>query len=500
MASSREPAVTGSIAPSTSANNSNKEYNLILVKGRGKKRKYNRKHARLVSPRVNKGGWVSVQVQGGEQNISWRSKAWKVTKVNCNLEDLPDECLVRIFSFLGAGEHIVDTSNEALQRNFSEDHLEQMENWSVAFVDTKFSLKEAVQLHKTMALLSKRFHRLSIRCLPSILGHLDADFTGYLYPWYQYTPWLTSNKLCLRSLKLSSEAWQDCAILLYILEKCNVTRMTSLVGCFQSFGPNPRRAHKWTLVDWAHQQVFRSSSIIQVGENSHCSPVTLETLKSKAADLGLRDLYDYQVDTRGEFHDAIARLCPALTNLKLIHELGNHVDPNISRGDLFRKTTVLQLKLVLCVAADEIDLHLLPGDDTKGLYSTISVSEVVSAFPNLKVLQVANSNHEYIHGTLFQLASTSLQQIDWRDAGKQNWITRCQCPSLYRLLCLSDCCGNGVVPRTHGPNVHREDYRSCAGEYLAGNTRFDVTLQWDGGIVLEGIDVPDSCIVSLQHV
>lgn len=43
------------------AANNNEEYNLILSQGRGAKRKYNKKHARLVSPRVNNGGWVTVQ-------------------------------------------------------------------------------------------------------------------------------------------------------------------------------------------------------------------------------------------------------------------------------------------------------------------------------------------------------------------------------------------------------------------------------------------------------
>lgn len=137
---------------------SNREYNLILLKGRGTKRKFNDKHARLVTPKVNKGGWVSVRVKGEEECIPWRNKAWKVRETensSISFSDLPDVCLVNIFSFLGAGEHVAPTSDEELAQDFSDEELEQLRGRSVDYVDVKFSLEQALKLHKTIALLSK---------------------------------------------------------------------------------------------------------------------------------------------------------------------------------------------------------------------------------------------------------------------------------------------------------------------------------------------------------
>lgn len=106
-----------------------------------------------------------------------------------------------------------------------------------------------MSVHKTIALLSKRFQKLCRGHIPAILGHLDADLI--LNSWHRYTPWLTKNALRLKSLKLKSKVFEDSAILLYIFHKCNVADLETLTACFQMFGPK-HNSTMWTMVEFAH--------------------------------------------------------------------------------------------------------------------------------------------------------------------------------------------------------------------------------------------------------
>lgn len=126
--------------------------------------------------------------------------------------------------------------------------------------------------------------------------------------WHRYTPWLTKNKLRLKSLKLKSEVFEDCVILLYILERCDCSQLTTLSACFKSFGPRHGR-NMLTMVELALQERRRSSEITQVDTVAPYLPLTLQTLKSKAARLGLPDLYNRRVLTRRNLHNAITSLC-----------------------------------------------------------------------------------------------------------------------------------------------------------------------------------------------
>lgn len=266
------------------------EYNLILLKGRGTKRRFNNKPARLVSRRVNSGGWVSVEVEGGGESIKWRSKAWKPCapkKRSLSLADLQDGCLVHIFSFLGVGDHSPPISESELSRDFSDEELAADIDRSIDFVNSSLSLKQAVKLHKTIAFISKRFHSLCARRLPEILGHLDANLV--LESWSCYTLWLTKYALRLKSLKLKSELLEDGAILLYILERCDVSGLTTLSACFKSFGPlhNDRT---YTLLELVTGRLtWRTEDGFLVPPNE---PTPSGVSAMRAASLGLPNLYE----------------------------------------------------------------------------------------------------------------------------------------------------------------------------------------------------------------
>lgn len=212
--------------------------------------------------------------------------------------------------------------------------------------------------------------------------------------------------------------------------------------------------------------------------------------------MGLPGLYDHTVETRAELHDEIAYRCPAVTNLKVIHDFGN-AHPEISRGVLFRKKTIRQLHLVLCVAVDleSLGFHYLSRSSR---FDSRSMSEIVNGLPNLKVLKLGNGDSDIIHDVEFQLASASLQQIDWSGVGKNNWITLCECPNLTRLLCAGSPYGIGVRPRGDDGEISLISQNTHSGEYFAGSTHFDGILEWNGrNVVFEGLSVPDSCAVSL---
>jgi len=428
---------------------------------------------------------VSVQVRAG-QRLKWRSKAWRrrtPEKPRISLADLQNDCLVHIFSFLGAGENIPPTTDEELSADFADEYLEQ--DRSVDFVDTRLTLQQAVALHKTMALISRRFHRLCLSHLPTILGHLDADLI--INSWHRYTPWLTKNSLRLKSLRLRSDCFDDNVILLYILQRCDVSKLTTLSACFRLFGPH-HDTNMWTMVDraWHEKGVNSEESIINLV--SYQAPATLDL---KAAALGLPDLYEQrQVTTRRELHNAIVHHCPSVANLKLVHDLGDNSDPGVSSDALFRKKTIRELQLVLCIVVD--------GNlDFRASYDTGSVSEILRTLPNLKILKIGNGNRCNLHNMTFQLCSSSLQCINLLEAGKNNWMTRCVCPNLKRLQCLTSPYGNGVRARGDTPEIDLLAIRSnCV--YIAGNARFDGTLDWGSRIVtFEGLNVPDSCLVSL---
>lgn len=470
-----------------SPTNGNDEYTLILTKGRGSKRRFNNKRARLVNAYANSGGWITVQVEGQEERIKWRNKAWKRIKTSegstLSFESLPDECLVKVFSFLGAGDYEAHANPE---EEYSEEEISS--DLSPEYVKIKLRLKDAVKLHKTIALLSKRFFALCSRNIATILGHLDADLI--VNDWHRFTPWLTKNALRLKSLAIKSEVFEDCVILVYILRKCDVSRLATLSALFKSFGPRHNET-MWTMVELAHGG--DRSHVDEQGEiiSTHL-PVSLETLKIKATSLGLPGLYDHPLlCNRQELHDYIADLCPSLVSLKIVHDLGDNVDPNISSGILFQKQSIRQLNLVLCIAVMNRSLEF------RQRFDTTSVSEVVSALPNLKVLKFLNGDYNNIHDITLRLASNSLQKIDLLDAGKNNWITTCVCPRLMRLICLSTPYGNGVRPR--GDSGEIELIGINEGEYLAGTARFDGTLEWSGEtIVFEGLKVPNSCVVTVR--
>lgn len=460
------------------------EYSLILLKGKGTKRRFNNERARLVSRRVNGGGWVSIQIEGVDESIKWRSKAWHLrapTKRSLSLGDLQDDCLVHIFSFLGAGN-----SDFSGDEHFTDDELANNIDRSIDYVETKLLLQQAVNVHKSITFISKRFHRLCSSRLPEILGHLDADL--FVNSWSRYTPWLTKYKLRLKSLKIKSDVFDDAAILLYILQRCDVSKLTTLSACFKKYGPT-HHERPYNLVE------LETSSLVHVGNRLVLSD-DYSVLSLRAANLGLPNLYERRVTSRRELYDDIAVHCPAICNLKVVHDLGDHgvVDPDFSSSDLFEQSTIRRLHLVLYVVTDESRRFNFP-------FYTSSVSEAISQLPNLKVFKLGNGQNQIIHDQKFDLSSGSLQFIDLREAGKNNWVTRCVCPNLKRLMCLSTAYGNGVRPSGDDSVISLiNGGPPPVGDFYAATTRFDGTLEWNRRtVVFQGLEVPSDCVVTLFY-
>jgi hypothetical protein len=332
-----------------------KEYNLILKRGKGKKRQFNNKHARVVSRRKgNSGGWVSVAIQGeGGEPVKWRNNAWKVKEVqqgkDLSLEDLKEDCLVHIFSFLGAGVPEITTSSQDLAADYSEEYLAR--GLSPEYVVAKLTLQDAVKLHRTVALLSKRFLNLCVGRLAEMLGSLDANLI--LEKWWKYVPWLAHHKLRLNSLNLKSNYLHDSSILLYLMRKCDVSKLTTLEASFTDTElPFVHRMPSLVERAWNCQQLQVMGDVIDTD-----SVKTLGSLKEAAEDLGLPDLYTQpQVRTNAELNEEISSSCPSLKSVKVVYQVEDKEEnASTSLDTLFQKATIRQLNLVVVRAPFEFN-------------------------------------------------------------------------------------------------------------------------------------------------
>jgi hypothetical protein len=106
--------------------------------------------------------------------------------------------------------------------------------------------------------------------------------------------------------------------------------------------------------------------------------------------------------------------------------------------------------------------------------------------PNLEIFAVGSAQH--VRSIKVRIQSKSLKVIDFRNAGKSVWVTRCTCPSLERFRCMGGPLGNGV--RHYNPDEHfsRQDdwHLTDRGGLSAGENRF------------HGMKVPDTCIVEFD--
>jgi len=266
--------------------------------------------------------------------------------------------------------------------------------------------------------------------------------------------------------KLKFHPLKDAAILLYIVHECDTSKISTLVACFSpSYSTSDRSLVELAWFD--SRNVGAGNAIVLEAVEQ------LQSLQNAANYLRLpRDIYiKCRVAARKELHDEIATFCPAVTSLKLAHE--NDTDGS----SLFQKHTIRHL-------------HLVASDSC--LVASNSIPKHVSKLPGLKVLKVSNYTADPC-----QLSSSSLQRIDVTSAGKYAWVTRCVCPNLRRFVCRGYSYGNGVRPRKENGEL---DW-NAAGEYYAGTTQFDGSLMISNirpGIVFQGIDVPDDCLVVLQ--
>lgn len=437
---------------------------------------------------------VAIQGEGGEP-VKWRNNAWKVKEVqqgkDLSLEDLKEDCLVHIFSFLGAGVPRNPTSEQDLAADYSEEYLAR--GLSPGYVIAKLTLQDAVKLHQTVALLSKRFLNLCVGRLAEMLGCLDANLI--LEKWWKYVPWLAHHKLRLNSLNLKSNYLHDSSILLYLMRKCDVSNLTTLEASFTDTElPFVHRMPSLVERAWNCQQLQVMGDIIDTD-----SVKTLGSLKEAAEDLGLPDLYTQpQVRTNAELNEEISSYCPSLTSVKVVIQARDkEQNASSSLDTLFQRANIRQLNLVVVRAPFEFNW---PNRFRSWEPDTRPILEIVSALPNLKVLSL--SSRDGLYGAEMEISSSSLQAIDLLNAGKNVWVTRAVCPNLKRFDCAAGRFGNGVRPRNSNGTVGTLDFDiDDSGEYIAGTTRFDGPMVWSDGRVLhefEGLDVPDDCLVSLD--
>lgn len=463
---------------------------VILLRGRGKKRALNNSRAVVLSK--GRGGWATVKTipsgnLGQEDNprpIKWRNKAWRFVETHSqanNLEirkdmilSLGDDCLVKIFSFLGAGQN----PPEAYDSMHNDPSGELMDiDVAPESVKTVFSLPEAMALHQTLALACKRFYNTCRHNLPPILGRLDADLIQFT--WWRYVPWMVKHKIALRSIKLKGFVLTDAVILLHLLRSCDVSELTTLVALFDNNDRDNALSCEQSLL--FHALVRQTDSFGTVNIDSPCF----------AGDVGLSmpQLFRKlgfppsitEVTSRRTLFNEVENHCPKLRSLKVFLLDGE------STVDIPHKSRIINLHLVLNYPQNRRGRKL----DLNG------VTKVVRQLPALSFLKLSITSQSTSNGE-FHLASPSLRYLNVEGLCKGGWITQCRCPSLRRIVCRGSTYGNGVRPR--GENGELDFFNLHESEFLAGNTRFDGSLPAGfGGYVSEGLDVPDSCLVVLRN-
>jgi hypothetical protein len=431
-----------------------------LSGGKGSKSRYNERLAQVIHKR--RGGWVTVKVphNGSGENsstctettIKWRSNAWTNTEVLPILK-LPDNCLVKIFSFIGAG----DNPPEAFDESDISPELVDKKRLSPTSVEPTASLKGAVRFHQALSAVCLRFRGIVQASFGDIVGLVDVDLDVFSV---RCIPWLVKHSIHLRSVKLTHGFLEDGAALLYLLNHGDASRLTTLVTVL---GENNLRFFASLVQQAWYKQ--RSGRVIDLTDrNLQVHPPSVPIL---LRDLGF-SLPVTEIVSWSHLADEISALCPKLCRLK-IHGL---LDPSTGLVPIPRRNSLLSLNLVI------LDRQ-----------ANRVVSEVLEQLPKLIWFKVSFSGRQYLVDSQFHIKSDSLRYLDFSDAEKGCWITRCQCSSLRYLVCRKYNYGNGVRVRD---NEIDELDMNAQGIFRAGDTRFDGVL---GDVTFEPLAVPDSCQV-----
>ena len=430
---------------------------VVLCGGRGKKCRYNGKVAHVLEKRG--GGWVTVKVKGRQDEawtrLAWRSAAWKTLRPNTaktSLLDLDDDSLVKIFSFLGAGE----PSDAFDDLNLSIEQIRDKQ-WAPESVITAFPLNQAPKLCNSLSKVCRRFRMVCERNLSDIMGVLDVDLT--VFSWLHYIPWLVRYQLAFRSLKLRGFTEEDGAIALYLLQHGNTSRLTTLAT---TLGGVPSRFsllfHTW--------QAKKRNGVMWDGEaDEYPSPPSSD--QGLMQELGF-SLPVVEVESLQHFFRELNKLPLKLLRLKMQASLDED-------SQLVIPPNPHLLRCLNIVVYEE--RHFAPG--------------VLSHFPNLTWLKITGRANRPLD---LHIESRSLRFIDFSDAGKRYCITRCICENLKYLICRDGPYGNGVRPHLVDGTLDWE----ARGIFQAGTTRFsgrfdDISTEED-----EDLNVPDSCLIIID--
>ena len=425
---------------------------LVLLGGKGPKRRYNHKTAIVVSLPHRRNGWMTVQLvredgdapttsTAEDDRIQWRTSRCRLaqqqqqqqqqqpgvqetatssrtTTGNSTLQDvtmttLPDEARRHIFSFL-VGEPETQQMEMIIKGQKHQSH-----SWDLWRVGNIQALLRSV---------SREWKILFDEAMPQWLGLLDANLDRY---WKaserkKVLDWLIRTKVRLGSLSFNVALFE----LLFIrdlLEACDTTHLFKMRAYL-----NVGRCLKMS----SHQyETLVIPDLIDLCDNAVLGELPSEPLVVVYA------------NHQKILHDSIAKNCPNLAVLSLtltLPPLSSRDAPYIS-NDLFSMPSIRKLKISLGYH-DYFKGWRIGSVEAR---DTSIFTKLIKKLDNIRELEIATnessarSSHLLQPSTTYDIESTSLQSLGTFGLWKGIFVS-CHCPQLQYFCCNGSFYGNGV--------------------------------------------------------
>ena len=419
-----------------------------------------------------------------------RQKGVKDASVN-NLQNMPDEMLIKIVDFVAASDgHYLYSAKKITEKDirlpFSHAVYEDEELLSMLELEnTRLSLKKISSppsapvaslqgtglLLRSLSTASKRLNRFCRDFLGSAL--IDADLFGVTEGLeVQCILWMIRGKLCLSRVRAKSS---DAFLLASLLIHCDTTE---LKACDVKLTGD-------SFIRTAWLKEFESEVVDLVADTT--------TLTSKSHNEMLWDLdikrneYVHADMSQEEFYKIVAAECPFLEILSMRMEF----DPYSRRLDsryasIMSSPSLKYIDLNVCLSSAG-SANIRRNQDHQRQVPVILYSNLTKAIrlaPNLRGLRLGHT--PYINDRYgLQIDSESLELIDMVDVSKNCFVLRCKCPKLQNFMIKGFTYPTGLLP--NGFDLSQDWWMP----------------RWDSNSLLAshgfiGLEVPSDCIVHLK--
>lgn len=443
---------------------------VILTRGRGKKRCYNGVRA-LVNPKEKRrGGWATAQVPATSREdistIRWRSNAWVLPQLS--LIDLPNDVVCNILDFLICpGREESEIFWRDSDGHETDPPYRPADSREPGKADLMISLKDIALLCKQVLPTCRHLKALCLKyfCDTGIDANFFAVRSSVHVPCIL---WLTRHQVTLRSLKIRATS-TDTAILAHMLQHCNTKAMKTVEVRIERI--------ENTMQDTS----LLSTCLVRQAWEARHGPLVIDlstvveppSQTEMALALGVPPVTAHAPFLSDvKLHDLVAEASRCITRLRVNISLDPmHPQSDCISSSLFSMSSLLYLDLGV-----KFRRYGYPGPP---MNDCSTITQLVGQLPNLKELCLrGNHTSRWI---FCRLNSRSLEVIHVEDSSKAFWVSECICPLLKRFVCKGFGYGNGVRPSLQS-SEEIFSFRGRNKSYPASHG-------------FQGMKVPDSCTV-----